>query len=76
MIERVRRLQHSSPFLAAAFLALAVACKSSSPESSEVPCTCGTPQADLHGCAHATCLAGETNPANPDCVCGTLSIPK
>lgn len=52
-----------------------LACKSSRP-SAEVPCSCGTPQSDIEGCAHATCLAGKTNPDNPDCVCGALSIPK
>jgi len=61
--------------LAVACLALAAGCRSSSP-AAEVACTCGTPSADLNGCAHKTCLAGKTNPENPDCVCGTLSIPK
>jgi hypothetical protein len=56
-------------------LALPFGCRSNAP-SSEVPCTCGQPEADLVGCAHATCLAGERNPENPDCVCGTLSIPR
>lgn len=56
-------------------LALSLACKSSS-TSGDVPCTCGTPETDLEGCAHSLCVAGETNPDNPDCVCGTLSIPK
>ena len=56
MIQRSSHLL--KPFLAAALLALAVACKSSSSsEGTEVPCTCGTPEANLHGCAHATCLA-------------------
>ena len=54
-----------------------LACRSSSSSSlREVPCTCGTPQADMQGCAHATCLAGKQNPDNPECVCGALSIPK
>lgn len=52
-------------------------CKSSESQAqAEVPCTCGTPEADIEGCAHATCLAGKTNPANPDCVCGALIIEK
>ena len=56
---------------------LPLACKSSSSEArTEVPCTCGTPAADIEGCAHATCLAGKTNPDNPDCVCGALNIEK
>jgi hypothetical protein len=42
----------------------------------EVPCTCGTPVADIEGCAHHACVKGMRNPDNPDCVCGTLSIPK
>ena len=41
-----------------------------------VPCTCGQPEADVHGCAHHQCLKGERNPDNPDCVCGSLTIPK
>ena len=52
-----------------------LACRSSS-SLREVPCTCGTPKADMQGCAHATCLAGKQNPDNPECVCGALSIPK
>ncbi len=54
---------------------LPLACKSSA-SSAQVPCTCGTPQADIHGCAHPACLAGKTNAANPECVCGSLTIPK
>ncbi len=54
---------------------LPLSCKSNS-AAAEVPCTCGTPTADIEGCAHASCLAGRTNPENPDCVCGTLSIPE
>jgi hypothetical protein len=62
----------------ALFLALCLlplACRASAPDES-VPCTCGTPEADLQGCAHHKCLAGERNPANVDCVCGTLTIGK
>jgi hypothetical protein len=44
--------------------------------AADIPCTCGQPEADLEGCAHPKCLAGERNPDNPDCVCGTLTIPK
>jgi hypothetical protein len=58
-----------------ALLLLPLACKSSTP-AEDIPCTCGTPEADIEGCAHALCLAGKTNPENPDCVCGGLSIPK
>jgi hypothetical protein len=32
--------------------------------------------ADVEGCAHHACLSGHRNPDNPDCVCGTLTIPK
>jgi hypothetical protein len=68
--------KRSIPVLLATCLAVfALACKSS-PSAASVPCTCGTPQADIEGCAHSTCLAGETNPDNPDCVCGALSLPK
>jgi hypothetical protein len=54
-----------------------LACRSSSgAAASEVPCTCGEPTTDIEGCAHSSCLKGERNPDNPDCVCGSLSIPK
>jgi hypothetical protein len=66
-----------STFLLAALLtALPSSCKSSSADASaDVPCRCGTAQADLEGCAHPACRAGKTNPDNPDCVCGQLEIP-
>ena len=53
---------------------LSLACKSTASSDANIPCTCGQPEADLDGCAHATCLAGKTNPDNPDCVCGALSL--
>ncbi len=69
--------------LAAMLLALSFACGSNPPEpewppvaAPEVPCTCGTPEAAMLGCAHPTCLAGKNNYANPDCVCGTFAIPR
>jgi hypothetical protein len=52
-----------------------LACRSSSPQD-DVPCTCGEATADIEGCAHPACLRGERNPDNPDCVCGSLTIPK
>lgn len=39
-----------------------------------IECTCGEPEAMLEGCAHPKCAAGENNPDNPDCVCGTLTF--
>ncbi len=63
------------PLLAAALLVLPTACKSS-PKAPEPPCTCGTPEADIEGCAHPSCLSGTTNPDNPHCVCGKMEIPK
>jgi hypothetical protein len=54
---------------------LPLGCRSSAVED-EVPCTCGEPVADIEGCAHLSCLRGERNPDNPDCVCGSLTIPK
>ena len=39
-----------------------------------IECTCGSPEAMLEGCAHPKCAAGENNPDNPDCVCGTLTF--
>jgi len=61
--------------LVLALILLPLGCRSTS-ASSEVPCTCGTHEADLEGCAHPLCLAGKNNPDNPDCVCGTLSLKK
>ena len=58
---------------------LPLGCRSPSESQShddEVPCTCGEALADLEGCAHPACLKGVRNPENPDCVCGSLSIPK
>lgn len=63
----------STILLLTALASLTAACKSSS-NSEELPCTCGTPDADVEGCAHASCMAGKTNPDNPQCVCGTLSL--
>ena len=54
---------------------LPLSCRSGA-QRTEVPCTCGQPEADFRGCEHHQCLAGQRNPDNPDCVCGTLSIPK
>lgn len=62
--------------LAALLLPLATACSSTSASQAEVPCRCGTPLGDLEGCAHPLCLDGRSNPDNPDCVCGTLEIPR
>ncbi len=64
-----------SRIFVSALACLPLACKSSS-GSADVPCTCGSPEADLDGCAHALCVAGKHNPDNPDCVCGTLSLPR
>ena len=75
MFRRVTSPTSRFLFLAAVPLLLATACKSNAAKA-EVPCTCGTPEANLYGCAHSTCLEGKTNPDNPECVCGTLSIPR
>jgi len=58
-----------------AFCSVPLACRASAPQY-EVPCICGQPAADIEGCAHHACLSGHRNPDNPDCVCGSLSIPK
>lgn len=48
--------------------------KTSSPSSAHVPaCICGTPEADIDGCPCPTCMSGQGNPDNPDCLCGPLS---
>lgn len=59
--------------MAALMLALSPSCKST---ADDVPCTCGTPMADLEGCAHKSCMEGRNNPDNPDCVCGKIEIPQ
>jgi hypothetical protein len=64
-----------SRLLVLALFLLPLGCRSTS-ASTEIPCTCGTPEAAMEGCAHPLCLAGENNPDNPDCVCGTLSFEK
>jgi hypothetical protein len=45
---------------------LPLACRSTAAEGDEV----------IEGCAHEACLHGERNPDNPDCVCGSLKIPR
>jgi hypothetical protein len=57
---------------AAALLALFTACKS---PSSDVPCRCGTPIADIEGCPNPDCVSGKGNSENPHCVCGGIEIP-
>jgi hypothetical protein len=66
--------------LVLAALAGITACKSHSATDSKssakttIPCTCGTPEAQMEGCANPICLSGKTNPDNPNCVCGSLTI--
>jgi hypothetical protein len=70
-------MKNLATILVTALCALPLGCRSSSSAATSdvvIPCTCGQPETDLEGCAHPTCLAGETNPANPDCVCGTFSL--
>ena len=59
-------------FLAALLAAPSASCKSNEPAQ---PCVCGTQLGDLEGCTHPMCRDGETNPDNPQCVCGELEIP-
>ena len=67
------------PLLVLPLLALgSLACRSQ-PDASDaaaVECICGEPIADVEGCPHPVCARGERNPGNPECVCGTLSIPR
>ena len=63
--------------LALLCLCLTAACRTddaAQADHASVPCTCGTAETDVVGCSHQACLAGERNPDNPDCVCGTLDI--
>ena len=61
------------PFLLAVGV-LSAGCHSTS-AADEVPCNCGTHEADMQGCLHS-CARGERNPDNADCVCGNLTIPR
>jgi hypothetical protein len=82
----MRSIQSLSPLGVLLFLVLLLlplSCRSGSKNEAKhdalhaaAPCTCGQPEADVQGCAHHQCLKGERNPDNPDCVCGTLTIPK
>lgn len=63
-----------SRLLLLSLILMPLACRST--PANDSPCTCGSPEADIEGCSHAKCLAGERNPDNPDCVCGTLSLKK
>ncbi|MBL8860757.1 MAG: hypothetical protein JNK02_02000 [Planctomycetes bacterium] len=63
------------PICGALFLWIVASCETPSSKGADVPCRCGTPMADFEGCAHPTCMNGHRNPANPDCVCGTIEIP-
>jgi hypothetical protein len=71
-------MKHLSAILLVASILPALACKSTSANATDaaIACTCGKPEADLDGCACARCIAGESNPDNPDCVCGSLSLGK
>ncbi len=40
----------------------------------EFPCICGTSEAALEACLHTLCVNDESNPDNPDCICGSLNI--
>ena len=53
---------------------LPLGCRSSA-AASDLPCICGTAEADMQGCPNAICARGERNPDNEACVCGALSFP-
>jgi hypothetical protein len=58
-------------------LAAVVGCKSSGASSSsaaDFPCTCGKPEAAFEACVHPACAKGQSNPDNPDCACGKMTI--
>jgi len=57
-----------------AALALTACGSNSSKADYDVPCICGTDEAQIDGCAHPACIADEHNPDNPDCVCGTMTF--
>lgn len=68
-------MKHLFPFLLALGSLLPAGCRSSSP-AADLPCICGTSEADMQGCTNSICAQGKRNPDNPDCVCGSLAIPR
>ena len=58
-------------------LMLLGACSSTGGHAASVPkCTCGTLATDVSGCHHPSCAAGKTNPDNPKCHCGPITVSK
>ena len=59
-----------------ALLLVLGACKSNdkTDQYADVPCTCGTHEAMIEGCAHPLCVSGEGNPDNADCVCAPIDF--
>jgi hypothetical protein len=43
-------------------------------KAADYPCNCGTPEAAFEACLNPLCAKGQNNPANPDCVCGKMTI--
>ncbi len=64
----------SALLLSTVLLALPSACRST--PQHDVPCVCGTALGDLEGCENSYCRDGKTNPDNPNCVCGSIEVPK
>ena len=69
---RMRSMMSVTRGLALAGLLFLGACASSHGGSGDSDCICGTASAAIHGCHHAECKDGKTNPENPDCHCGPI----
>jgi hypothetical protein len=63
--------------VALAGLLILGACASSGGDAGAVPkCTCGTVATAVNGCQHPLCMQGKTNPDNPKCHCGPITVSK
>ena len=45
-------------------------------DASVPKCTCGTLATAVNGCQNPICMQGKTNPDNPKCHCGPITMPK
>jgi len=70
----MRRLSRA---LALAGVMILDACSSTGGHDASVPkCTCGTLAGEVNGCHHPACASGHTNPDNPKCHCGPITVTK
>ncbi|HEX5008905.1 MAG TPA: hypothetical protein VFY71_00790 [Planctomycetota bacterium] len=63
--------------VALAGLLILGACSSTGSHDQHVPkCTCGTLATAVNGCQNPICAQGKTNPDNPKCHCGPITVTK